>query len=218
MSFTTPSSSNPVQSSVLISSSSSFFFLLFSAFPPSELLLAGGTLFFPPFLSSSPLRWASFMWASEAAFLQVLAFRTFSPSQAFCLFFSFPTSCFQYWLDFTPVSVLQLTSRLTRPSPDVCQTQLWPSLVVSSPEPGTERFLALLAGSGDGGGCRGFSGFASPGCPLASATTGRQRKRRRRKLHGRTLMISLSASPASLQLTAPGERRSTDVSKRSRMS
>lgn len=88
------------------------------------------------------------------------------------------------------VSVLQFTSRLTSPSPDVCQMQRCPSLVLSSPEPGTERFLGLLAGGGEDGGWRGLSGLPCPGCRLASARTGKQRRRRKRKLHGRTLIFT----------------------------
>ncbi len=68
--------------------------------------------------------------------------------------------------------------------------QRWPSLVVSSPEPGTERFLGLLAGWGDGGGWRGLSGFPWPGCRLASVRMGKQRRRTKRKLHGSRLMVS----------------------------
>lgn len=87
------------------------------------------------------------------------------------------------------VSVLQFTSRLTSPSPDVCQVQRWPSLVVSSPEPSTERFL--LAGCGDGGGWRGLSGFLWPCCFFASQSPGRQRRSRRKMtLYGRTLMVA----------------------------
>lgn len=87
------------------------------------------------------------------------------------------------------ISAEQFTSRLTRPSPDVCHTQLWPCLVVSSPELSTDRFLVLLAGGGDVWGWRGFSRLSWPGCRLASAR--RMRHSRKTQVHRAARMVAV---------------------------
>lgn len=109
------------------------------------------------------------------------------------LFFIYNSTTGLFILMFPPdrSSMVQLTVRLTRPSPEVCQMQRCPSLVLSSPELGTERFLALLVGGAvEGGGCRGLSGFGWPGCRLPSCTAGRQSRTRNRKLKGMVFMVT----------------------------
>lgn len=56
------------------------------------------------------------------------------------------------------------SSRLTRPSPDVCQEQWWPPLVVRSPETVTEGYV-LARGEGKGS-CWSCPAFPCPGSML----------------------------------------------------